>query len=123
MIVHVIIDDLPYVVLVPESASEDTWDRGVIVGPADLTPLGLSEETTKRLHKELYARNIITALDAQKRRGELSAAIMAALTLDAERVYECYLGILTVPPSHEAPALAKGQQADVVAEKGVVDRG
>lgn len=113
--VDTIIDGLPYVVMVPDGAPADRWSAGVIVGPPDLAPLGLPAELENRLHKELYARNIITPVDAQRKRSEITAAIMAAMTLDAERVYGCYLGILAPTP----PPVVAGLSGTVV-EKGVV---
>lgn len=105
MIVETRIDGRPYQVIVPDDAPEHTWEQGVVVGPPDLSPLELTPRQEERLHNELYARRIITAIDCVKRRGELVAAIMAALSLDAERVYECYMGIL-IPPEPRGLASA-----------------
>jgi len=71
---------------VPNGAPEKTWDQGILIGPPDLSSLGLGEEITIRLHNELFHRGIIRRQDARSRRSDVHAALMAALRVDAERI-------------------------------------
>lgn len=79
-----------FVMLVPEGAPQNTWGAGIVVGPPDLTDLGLSEEVTTRLHNELFARGIIRRDDARFHRAEVHAALQSALRIDAERIVQLY---------------------------------
>lgn len=118
MIVDTHIDGRPYRVIVPDDAAEYEWPKGVVVGPADLSPLELPLEVEERLHNELFARRIITAADCTKKRGEIVAAIMATLSLDAERVYECYMGILVPPEPAPIGAPPMAEKDAEVADNG-----
>lgn len=75
---------------VPDDADEKTWVAGVLIGPPDLTSLGLGEEVTTKLHNELYNRGIIRRSDAKTRRSEVHAALMASLRIDADRIISLY---------------------------------
>ena len=77
-------------VLVPEGAPETTWKQGIVIGPPDLSSLGLKEEITTRLHNELFNRGIIRRGDARAQRAEVHAALMSALRVDAETIIALY---------------------------------
>lgn len=76
--------------VVPEGAPQSSWGSGIIVGPPDLSELGLPEEVTTRLHNELFNRSIIRSSDARPRRAEVHAALMAAFRVDSERIIQLY---------------------------------
>ena len=76
--------------VVPDDSNEKTWNAGIVVGPPDLSDLGLPEEVTIRLHNELFNRGIIRRSDARPKRAEIHAALMAALRVDAERIITLY---------------------------------
>ena len=76
--------------IVPDGAPEKTWGAGIIIGPPDLSSLGLGEEVTTRLHNELFNRGILRRSDVRFRRPEVHAALMAALRIDADRIITLY---------------------------------
>lgn len=90
MMVTIDADYRPTSVRVPDGTPEKLWASGIVVGPPDLTQLGLPEEVTTRLHRELYVRGIITRRDARAKRSEVHAALQAALRVDAERIIQLY---------------------------------
>lgn len=73
------IDGKEYVVLVPQDATEAQYERGLIVGPPDLSSLGLPSELELRLHNELLNRGLITAKDARRHSDAVMGAWQAAL--------------------------------------------
>lgn len=75
---------------VPDGLPRDLWHQGIPIGPPDLSSLGLKEETTTRLHNELFNRGIIRKSDARLHRTEVHAALMSALAVDAERIIAIY---------------------------------
>jgi len=75
---------------VPDGAPEKSWGQGILLGPPDISSLGLSEEVTTRLQNELFNRGIIRRGDARARRPEIHAALMAALRVDAETIITLY---------------------------------
>ena len=78
--------DRKSMVQVPDGAPEQTWSRGIVLGPPDLSSLGLGEETTTRLHNELFNRGVIRRQDARAKRAEVHAALMSVLRVDAEAI-------------------------------------
>lgn len=89
------IDGLNYVVSVPESAQEEEYEYGLIVGPPEALVNVLLESwdleaLANRLHQELYARDIITVDSAMRRRQDVMGALQAVLKLDVERIIEVY---------------------------------
>lgn len=76
--------------VVPDDAAPLMWGAGVLIGPPDLGGLNLPEEVTKRLHNELFHRGVIRRNDARNRRGDVHAALMAALKVDAEAIIALY---------------------------------
>lgn len=91
MLVDIVRSGRSYRVQVPEGAPKHLWNAGIVVGPPDLTPLGLPKELETRLHNELHARGIITQKDARKRSQDVHGALQSALRIDAQRVVELYL--------------------------------
>lgn len=79
-------------VSVPDDEPEENYSRGLIIGPPDISRLGLPEEIEARLHHELFVRQVITRKDALKKRNEIYAALQAAFSLDVDRILECYDG-------------------------------
>lgn len=80
------------VVLLPNDSLEADPSMGVPVGPPTLENLNLPKEIEVRLNNELFNRNILTAQDALKHRGEILYAVQAALKIDANSVLDMYLG-------------------------------
>lgn len=76
--------------LLPDDADATDAPLGVPIGPPPLDDLGLPEDTAVRLHNELYARGVLTIDDARRHRADLVAALMAALRVDAETIYNIY---------------------------------
>lgn len=79
-----------YRVIVPDGAEPSTWPYGVIVGPPDLSSLGLPEEQERRLHNELHARGLITLRDVRRSMQSVQGAIQAALRVDAQLIVQAY---------------------------------
>lgn len=78
------------IVQVPDGAPETTWGQGIVLGPPDLSSLGLREETTTRLHNELFNRGIVKRSDARARRAEVYAALLSTFKVDAEAIINLY---------------------------------
>lgn len=78
--------------MLPDKALDIEAPNGVPVGPPNLGELGLPKEIEVRLNNELFARGIITAQDAVKRRPEVLGALMAALKVDAGHIVDVYIG-------------------------------
>lgn len=80
------------VVLLPEGAPESEAYRGIVVGPPDLSSLGLPKETEVRLNNELHARRIVTAQDAIQHRAEIVLALQSVFKVDANSIVELFVG-------------------------------
>ena len=76
----------------PAEAEDEESALGILVGPPDLSPLGLPPEMEVRLNAELWKRGLLTLLDVQRKRGELAAAWQAVLKVDAARIMALYAG-------------------------------
>lgn len=85
--------DKKYKVVVPDDAPAELWQYGVVLGPPDLSALGLPYETEVRLHSELFVRGLIQMVDVQRHSGEVVSALQAALRVDAQRITELYMQI------------------------------
>lgn len=83
-------DGRRYERLIPDDAPLSHAKMGVPLGPPCLDALGLSSEIQTRLHNQLHARGILTARDAEQRLNEVSAALMAALKVDAVHILDIY---------------------------------
>lgn len=92
MMVVTHVDDLERrtIVQVPEGTPETRYAQGIVVGPPDLSSLGMPEEVTTRLHNELYHRGIVRRGDARLRRAEVHASLVAALKVDVEHIITLY---------------------------------
>lgn len=77
-------------VRVPDDAEPDEYVRGIIIGPPDLSMLGLSQEIEDRLHHELFVRGFITKKDTLRKREEILAALQSALILTVDTIVEAY---------------------------------
>lgn len=78
--------------MLPPSALDLEAANGIPVGPPNLEDLNLPLEIEVKLNNELFARGILTAADAIKKRPEVVAALMAALKVDAGRIIDIYVG-------------------------------
>ena len=83
-------DGRKWVVLLPLEAPESQASMGAIVGPPDLSPLGLPDEVAVRLHNELFNRKLITVNDLRHRMPELTAALQLAFRADAQALHALY---------------------------------
>lgn len=79
-----------YRVEVPEDAPANTWQYGIIIGPPDLSGLGLPSKVEVRLHNELFNRGLITKIDLRKRLVEVEAALRSALRVDVQTIAALY---------------------------------
>jgi hypothetical protein len=75
-----------WAMLVPEEEKLD-YSRGAILGPPDLTSLGLTEQTLKKLHKLLVESNLYNAAQLMGNRKRL-VQIIQQLNLDRKLVRE-----------------------------------
>jgi hypothetical protein len=92
MIVDTVVDGRKVKAFVPDNAEEYEYSRGVVIGPPDLSSLGLPIEIETRLNDELYARGLIGINDVRKNRQEVLYALQTALAVTVERIMECYNG-------------------------------
>jgi len=90
MIVSTEIDGFKYKVQVMDDTPEYMWNKGVIVGPPDLSELNLNNELRRRLNNELFNRGLITERDIRKRAHEIHAALQAAFKTDVNVIMEAY---------------------------------
>ncbi len=86
---HIDEDGLRWRVLVPKSDREHT-ERGIVIGPPDLTSLGLPDDIHKVLHNALYNRGIIRARDVRRRMPDVFAALQSAYRVDATMIANAY---------------------------------
>lgn len=77
-------------VLLPEEADDSDAPIGLVVGPPDLTALGLPTAIEVRLNNELHSRGLFTLHDARRRFRDLEAAVRAALRFEVSRVMAMY---------------------------------
>ena len=78
-------------VLLPAGAPDEEAPHGLLLGPPDLSELGLPPEIEIRLHRALEARGLITAEDARRRPQDITAALQSAFRVSAQRVQALYL--------------------------------
>lgn len=84
---HTVIDGRHVVVQIPEG--EDPR-YGIVIGPPDLSHLGLPQEIETKLSNELYARGFITKKDVMRNRQELTYALISAFGITVDKIMECY---------------------------------
>lgn len=81
-----------YKVVVPDDAPEELYAYGIIVGPPDLSSLGLPPSIEMRLHNELFVRGLISKRDVRSRMPDIISALQAALKVDAQLIAGLYEG-------------------------------
>lgn len=91
MIVEVVKNKKKYKVIVPDEVPQDMWKYGIVIGPPSLESLKLPSSIEVRLHNELYNRGFITAKDLRRRMPEVTAALQAALSIDAQTIMQLYV--------------------------------
>lgn len=79
-----------YKVLLPDDAPDSHAEFGVVIGPPDLSELGLPLELEVRLNNALFNRGLLTLQDVRRRRLELIAAWQSVLAVDANKIMELY---------------------------------
>lgn len=79
-----------YKAIVPDDAPQSTWQYGIIQGPPDISGLGLPPSIEVRLHNELFVRGLITKKDLQRSTQDVQGALMAALSVDMQRIVLAY---------------------------------
>lgn len=84
---NTIIDGKHVIVQIPEG--EDPR-YGIVIGPPDLSHLGLPHEVETRLNNELYVRGFITKKDVMKNRQEVMNAVLTAFTVTVDKIMESY---------------------------------
>lgn len=94
-VVKVDIEGLDYMVSVPIDTEESEYLYGLIVGPPEnlVDQLAIQMDpydVAQALHKELFARGLITYDDVIKRRQDVTGALMAVLRLYGEKIIEVY---------------------------------
>lgn len=82
-------DGRRWAVLVPPG-HEDEAALGIVLGPPDLSELGLSVAAHTRLHNELFDRGLITAEDVRGKAHLVFGAIQAAYKADTAAVIRLY---------------------------------
>lgn len=80
-------------VLIPKSSPDDHARFGIILGPPDLSLLGLPRDTEIRLNNQLYYRRVLTLRDAVGRKRDVLAALQATFAVDVEKIVNQYRGI------------------------------
>ncbi len=80
-----------HAVMLPDDVPDKDAAKGIPVGPPSLVPLGLPEDLEIRLHNELFARKIFSAIDVKKRRIDVFAALQATFKIDIEKIIQVYL--------------------------------
>lgn len=77
-----------WAVMVP--FEDDDPEKGIVIGPPDVSELGLPESVSVKLHNELYRRGLITKDNLRGRAGEVFAALQAAYKADTTAVLNLY---------------------------------
>lgn len=77
-----------FISLLPEGVPESKAEIGVILGPPDLSPLGLPLDIEVRLNNALFARNLV-----EKDRvtmADIRDALLAVFKVDALKIAALY---------------------------------
>lgn len=85
-------------VMLPDGAPISDAAMGLHVGPPPVDELGLPEPWATRLHNELHARNVFTVRDAETRRQDILAAIIATFKIDVQQIVDIYRAVAGTPP-------------------------
>ncbi len=91
-VIHEDSDGRLSVVLVPEGRESES-ERGILVGPPDLSPLNLPEDIEIALQNQLVNRNLLTQQSLRGRGHEVVAALQSALKVSANRVMQLYTDV------------------------------
>lgn len=76
--------------MIPDDAPDYEAEIGLPAGPPSLESLELPLDIEVRLHNQLFARRLFTREDLRNRESEISAALMAALKVDAVSIRALY---------------------------------
>jgi hypothetical protein len=76
--------------IVPDGAPKSTWSQGILMGPPDLSELGLPEEVAIKLHNELFNRGLVSKRDIRQRRQDIMMSFAAAMRFEVERIIQLY---------------------------------
>lgn len=68
-------EHMKWAVVVPEGTPEEDYADGIVLGPPDLSVLGLKDRDYKRLHNALVENNFYEAPQFLNRRSELVALL------------------------------------------------
>lgn len=79
-----------YKSVLPEEAPLSHAGRGILIGPPDLTALGLTTDMAVRLHNELVARGLVDYSSVRSHMTEVVSAIMHTFGVDAQRIAALY---------------------------------
>ncbi len=98
--------------LIPDTERVQNADRGITIGPIDVTPLAVENEWPRafaiRLHNELYHRRVFNSVDSRELRArahDVVAAIQRAAKVDA-------LKIINLPGSDDGVTILGDEQDD-----------
>ena len=80
-----------YRVRLPDNAPDSDATYGIVVGPPDVSTLGLPADVAVRLHNQLFSRHIFTLKEATSRSNELFAAWQAALRVNVQQLFNLYM--------------------------------
>ncbi len=72
-------------------AGAEDLSMGIVIGPPDLTTLGLPPATQRALHNQLWSRGLLTPSDLRGRMMEVHAALRSAYKADAHAVTALYV--------------------------------
>lgn len=90
MVKDTVINGYKKKILVTDDMEPYEYHQGIVVGPPDLSRLGLPEEVEIVLNNELFIRGIITKRDTIKGREEMFSALQYAFSVTVDRIMECY---------------------------------
>lgn len=86
-------DGRKFRVLIPEGCPDDHAKFGIILGPPDLSSLGMTKDIEVRLNNQLYDRRIFTFQDSVVRKRDVLAALQSTFAVDVEKIINLYRGI------------------------------
>lgn len=91
--------------LVPPATHPTNYDKGVLVGPPDLSDLDLAEETVTQLNNALVDKGYINLKDLDGNRAELVRMIKDTLDVSDEKARDLRLAVLGVYQRERYPDL------------------
>ena len=78
-----------YLVELPEE-HQDMPESGIVIGPPDLSELGLPIEYEVKLNNQLYDRKLFKLADVRRRPEDIDAALKAIFHLDVRKIRNLY---------------------------------